>query len=106
MRVELQIARGDPTAPQQWNVGPTVFVLVFPFEARWRIAWLFDILRQLGFDHDDILVMMLDAQLTAGVTDRLRALREQMLPLQKVCLLDNGLTLAQLTPNQIRARVG
>lgn len=110
MRVELQIAKGDPQNPgnggSNWNVSQTVFMVVFPFEARWRIGWLFNLLANLGFDHDDILVLMIDASLTAAQVDRVREVKGKTLALQKVCLLDGGVLLSGLTQNQIRARVG
>ncbi len=106
MRVEIAIAKGDPLAPQGWTVSQTVFMVVFPFEARWRISWLFKLIVRLGFDHDDIIVLMVDASLTAAQIARVREVRDRTLPMQKVCMLDNGVQLANLTPNQIRARVG
>jgi hypothetical protein len=108
VKVEIQIATGDPQSPQGWTVTPTVFLITFPFEARWRISWLFNLLGHLDNDigPDKILVMMVDASLTAALTARVRELRDRTMPGRLVCLLDNGLTLSGLTPNQIRARVG
>lgn len=111
MRVEIQIARGDPQNPgaggANWSVGQTVFMIVFPFDARWRIGWFFNLIAQFGgLDHDDIVILMIDASLTAAQVDRVREVKGRSLPLQKVCLLDGGLQLAGLTANQIRARVG
>jgi hypothetical protein len=108
MRVELQIATGDPQQPQAWTVTPTVFLVTFPFEARWRIGWLFQILGFLDNDigPDKILVMMVDAGLTAALIARVRELRDKTMQGRLICLLDNGATLASLTPAQIRARVG
>jgi hypothetical protein len=108
MRVEIQIATGDPQSPQAWNVTPTVFMVTFPFENRIRIAWLFQLLGYLDNDigPDKILVMMVDASLTAALIDRVKELRDKTMQGRLICLLDNGATLATLTPNQIRARVG
>jgi hypothetical protein len=106
MRVEIAIARGDPQSPQGWTVSQPVFMVVFPFENRTRIGWLFNLIAQLGFDHDDIMVLSVDASLTAALIDRVREIRDRTMPGMKVCLLDGGLILADLTPNQIRARVG
>jgi hypothetical protein len=108
VKVEIQIATGDPQSPQGWTVTPTVFMVTFPFESRWRIAWLFQLLGYLDNDigPDKILVMMVDASLTPALTDRVRELRNKTMAGRLICLLDNGLTLAGLTPNQIRARVG
>jgi hypothetical protein len=106
MRVEIAIATGDPQAPGGWSVGPTVFLAVFPFENRQRIFWLFDFLRGLSFAEDDILVFMVDANMTALLIDRVRDIRNLLLGPRRICLLDNGLKLSDLTPAQIRARVG
>jgi hypothetical protein len=85
-----------------------VFMVTFPFENRIRIAWLFQLLSHLDRDigQDRILVLMVDASLTAALIDRVRELRNKTMPDRLICLLDNGATLASLTPNQIRARVG
>lgn len=106
MRVEIAIAKGDPESPSGWVVTPTVFMVLFPLENRQRISWLFGLIAQLGFDHDDIMVLMTDVNLSAGQIARVRELRDRTLPMQKVCLLDNGLRLSDLTPAQIAARVG
>jgi hypothetical protein len=106
MRVEIAIAKGDPQSPQGWTVSQPVFMVVFPFEARWRIGWLFNMIAQLGFDHDDIMVLSVDAELTAAMRDRVRELRDRTIQGVKICLLDGGIRLADLTPNQIRARIG
>lgn len=105
-RVEVAIAKGDPTQPAGWVVTPTLLMFMFPFEARYRIGRLFELVSRIDFDHDDIMVLMVDVNLSAPLTDRVRELRDRMLPMQKVCLLDNGLRLADLTPAQIAARVG
>jgi hypothetical protein len=83
-------------------------MVTFPFENRIRIAWLFSILSHLEREvaNDKIMVLMVDASMTAALIDRVRELRDKTMPGRMVCLLDNGLTLAGLTPNQIRARVG
>ncbi len=106
MRVEIAIATGDPQIPQGWTVTQPVFMVVFPFESRWRIGWLFNLLSQLGFDRDTIMVMSIDLSLTAPQIDRVKEVRDRSIDGMKVCLLDGGVTLAGLTPNQIRARVG
>jgi hypothetical protein len=106
MRVEIQIAKGDPQTPQGWNVSQTVFLAVFPFEHRIRILWLFDFLRGMNFVEDDILVFMVDANMTVPLIDRVREIRNALLGPQRICLLDNGLKLSDLTPAQIRARIG
>ncbi len=110
MRVDVAIARGDPQAPgaggANWTVAPVALVVVFPFEARWRLSWLFGFIERLDINHDDILIFMTDANLSATLIDRVRELRNKTIPRQKVCLLDNGLLLANLTANQIIARVG
>lgn len=106
MRVEISIAKGDPQAPSGWVVSQPVLMVVFPFDGRHRIGWLFGLIGRLDFDHDDIMVFSVDASMTAAVIARVREVRDRSVPMQKVCLLDNGLKLADLTPAQIRARVG
>lgn len=106
MRVEIAIAKGDPQSPSGWVVTPTIFMVVFTFEARWRIGWLFQMIAQLGWDHDDIGVLMTDVDLPAAMISRIRQVRDAIVPMQKFCLLENGLKLGDLTPAQIRARVG
>jgi hypothetical protein len=108
MRVELQIATGDPQSPQGWTVTPTVFMVTFNFENRERISWLFQLFQMLDREigHNKIMVFMTDASLTPALTDRVRELRNKTMEGRIICLLDNGLTLAGLTPNQIRARTG
>ncbi len=106
MRVEVAIVKGDPQTPQSWVVSPTIFMVTFTFDHRWRIGWFFQMVSMLGWDHDDIMVLMVDANLSAALIDRIREVRDRTLPMQKVCLLDNGLRLSDLTPAQIAARVG
>lgn len=106
MRVEIAIATGDPQAPQGWSVTQPVFMVVFPFESRWRIGWLFQLLQQLDLDREKIMVLSVDASMSAALIARVRELRDKTLNGMLVCLLDNGLKLADLTPAQIRARVG
>lgn len=106
MRVEIAIAKGDAQTPSGWTVSQPVFMVVFPFESRWRIGWLFQLIAHLGFDPDDIMVLSVDASMNAALIDRVRELRDKTMNGMKVCLLDNGLRLADLTPAQIRARVG
>lgn len=106
MKIEAAVAKGDPTQPQGWNVSATIFMVTFTYDGRWRIGWAFEMLRMLAWDHDDIMVLSIDNNLTAAQIERVRQVRDQILPMQKVCLLDGGVLLANLTPNQIRARTG
>jgi hypothetical protein len=106
MRVEVAIAKGDPQSPQAWAVSPTVFMVTFTFDGRQRIGWFFQMISMLGFDHDDIMVLMIDNSLNAAQIERVRQVRDRLLPMQRVCLLDGGVQLANLSPAQIRARVG
>lgn len=105
IRVEVAIARGDPTDPAGWTVTPSIFAIVFPFEARWRIGWVFTLLSQVGFKDDDILVMSLAETFSASLRQRVREVRDFLMP-NKVCLLDGGVQLTDLTAIQILSRVG
>lgn len=106
MKVEVAIAKGDPQTPQGWVVTPTIFMVQFTYEARWRIGWFFNMIAQLGWDHDDIGVLMTDVDLPAAMIARIQEVRDRTTPGRKFCLLENGLKLADLTPAQIRARIG
>lgn len=107
VKAEVAVAKGDPATPAGWVVSQTLMTTVFPFAFRLQIGRLFVAIANIvDLDHDDIMVLMVDANLSGGVIDRIREVRDRALPMQKVCLLENGLRLSDLTPAQIAARVG
>ncbi len=110
MKVELVVATGDPANPGaagvNWALTPTVFMVRFVYDGRWSIGWFFQMMAMLTLDHDDILVISVDDDLNAAQIARVAEIRDFVIPGRKVCLLDNGVLLANLTNNQIVARVG
>lgn len=103
-RVEVMIAQGDPASPAGWVVTPILLMAFIPTDSRLRFVQLFNMIRQIEFDHDDILVLMTDLNLSAAQIARLKELRASVV--KQACLLENGLRLSDLTPAQIAARVG
>lgn len=103
-RAEVAIAKGDPASPAGWTVGPILMTVFIPTDHRVRFTQLFNMIRQIEFDHDDILILMTDLNLSAPQIARLKELRASVV--KNACLLEGGLRLSDLTPAQIAARVG
>ena len=103
-RVELSIANGDPQLPDKWAAGPIILSAMVLTDIRMRFAQLFDILATLQFDHDDILVFMINESVNQAQFDRLAALSKRVV--NTICILENGLRLSDLTPAEIKARTG
>lgn len=107
IRAEVALAKGDPANPAGWAVSGVLLSALLPFESRRRLGNLFlAIANIIDWDHDDIIVLMTDANLSASLIDRIKEVRNHTLPMQKACLLESGLRLDNLTPAQIAARVG
>lgn len=106
VRVEIARATGDAASPAGWVVSQVILSFLMPFENRQRFAKMFGIFPHvIDWDHDEIMVMMVDVALTAAQIERVTQLRNYYMPLQRACVLDNGLRLSDLTPAQIAARV-
>lgn len=106
VRLEIARARGDAASPAGWAVSQVILSSLMPFENRQRFGKMFGIFPHvIDWDHDDIMVLMTDITLTAAQIERVTQLRTYYMPLQKACVLDNGLRLSDLTPAQIAARV-